>query len=329
MIEIRERWRRLLITAGQWWQGGGGALRVVVTAGSLALCASTLFAQVRTTYLYNLSSFSGRLPYDGVRVRVDQERDETYVIYQDLVRIFNPNGMEIFSFGDDLDLGHILDVAVDRNGDIILLSYKGTGSIVTRCNFRGVPVGPIEIRNLPAGLVFGANRMVYRNGLFYFASLASSSVIITDSNGEFRKHIDFLRLLDAEERQDGETETIGFTVDPEGNIFFTIPTLFKVCKLWPNGKLTSFGRPGSAPGRFGVLAGVASDSKGNLLVADKLKCVVMAFDKDFNFLTEFGYRGSRPENLVVPDDIDIDRRDRVYVSQGRQRGVSVFALTRD
>jgi DNA-binding beta-propeller fold protein YncE len=80
------------------------------------------------------------------------------------------------------------------------------------------------------------------------------------------------------------------------------------------------------PGRFGILAGIAIDSRGNLLVLDKLKSAVMAFDKDFNFVTAFGYRGARPGNLIVPDGLAIDRRDRLYVTQARKRGVSVFAL---
>ncbi len=121
---------------------------------------------------------------------------------------------------------------------------------------------------------------------------------------------------------------IGFTADEAGNIFFTIPTLFQVYKFSADGHLTSFGRPGSAAGRFGVIAGVATDAEGNLFVTDKLKCVVMMFDKDFNFVTEFGYRGTRPENLIVPDDIAVDGKDRLYVSQGRRRGISVFALER-
>ena len=52
----------------------------------------------------------------------------------------------------------------------------------------------------------------------------------------------------------------------------------------------------------------------------------MVFDKDFSFLTEFGNRGLRPENLIIPDDLAIDKRDRLYVTQARRRGVSVFAL---
>jgi hypothetical protein len=311
------------------WRLRGAALAVAVTVCALAVCAGTLLAQASPTYLYTLSSFSGSLRYDWVRISVDQERDEIYVIYQNLIRVFNPSGMEIFSFGDGLDLGQILDAAVDGKGDIIVLSYKDSRTLVTQCNFRGEPAGPIELKNLPAGLAFTASRMLVRNGLFYFVSLSTSRVIVTDANGTFRRYVELLALLDVEDRRKGETETIGFTVDGEGNLFFTMPTLFKVFKVSPDGTLASFGRPGSPPGRFGILAGIAADSHGNLVVADKLKCVIMVFDKDFNFLSEFGYRGARPENLIQPDDVVVDRRDRLYVSQGRRRGVSVFALARD
>ncbi|MGE5199205.1 MAG: hypothetical protein ACM3H9_06165 [Rhodospirillaceae bacterium] len=302
--------------------------RLAAAACALALCAGSASAQARWEYQYSLSDFSGRLAYNWARVSVDQEREETYVIYGNLVRVFNASGMEVFSFGDDLDLGLLLDAAVDDRGDVILLSYKGSRTLLTRCNFRGEPVGPVDITNLPDGVSFDANRMVLRNGLFYFATTTASTVMITDANGVFRERIEFLPMVEADERQKAAAEMIGFTVDREGNIFFTMPVLFKVFKYSPDRTLASFGRPGSAPGRFGVLAGVASDSQGNLLVLDKLKSVVEVFDKDFNFITEFGYRGTRPENLIVPDGIAVDGRDRLYVTQGRNRGISVFALAR-
>lgn len=322
MSLIREQWTR---PAGDWARRRRHAFTLFVVASSLVVSVTNAFAQVSAGYLYTLSSFAGRLRYDWVRVHADEERNEIYVIYQDLIRIYNPSGMEIFSFGDDLDLGHVLDALVDRNGDIILLSYKNSRTIITRCNFRGVPVETIEVKNLPPGLEFEANRMISRNGLVYFVSLRAARVIITDTNWEFRQTIDFLSLLEGGEKT--ESEMNGFAVDQEGNIFFTMPTMFRVFKFSMDGKLSSFGKPGSAAGRFGVIAGIATDSHGNLLVVDKLKCVVMAFDKDFNFLIEFGYRGARPQNLIVPDDIAIDSRDRLYITQGRKRGVSVFALT--
>jgi len=91
----------------------------------------------------------------------------------------------------------------------------------------------------------------------------------------------------------------------------------------------SFGKRGSSPGRFGVPAAITYDNKGNLLVTDKLRSVVIIFDKKFKFLKEFGFRGLAPGNLVVPHDIAVDNRDRAYVSQLRGRGVSVYQLRYD
>ncbi len=297
---------------------------VVAALVTLAVTGPAL-AQVQPKYLYTLANFEGRLPYDWARIHVDQERDETYVIYQNLIRIFGPSGMEVFSFGDDLDLGRIVDAVVDGQGDIILLSHVDGRPLVTRCDFRGVPIGPVDIVGLPAEVPFEPNRVVHRNGLLYFVS-GGLRVVVTDSSGGVREHIDLLPLLELDEKQRSDVELIGFAVDADGNIWFTVPVHFKVYRLAADRALTSFGRAGAAPGRFGIVAGVVTDSRGHVLVADKLRCVILVFDRDLNFLTEFGYRGSQPENLIVPDDLAIDTQDRVYVTQGRRRGVSVFAL---
>jgi len=309
------------------WSLRVAALRAFVIACLLAMAAGTVAGQSGVTFLYNLSSFAGPLRYDGAKVNVDLESNEVLVLYQNLIRIYNPSGMETFRFGEDLDLGQILDAVIDPNGDIILLSYKDARTILTRCNFRGVPIAPIEITNLPDGLVFGANRMVLRNSLLYFASLATSSVIVTDTAGVFRELIEFFPQVMADEQTTVGAQSVGFTVDQEGSIFMTMPALFRVYKGAPDGQVTSFGGPGAGTGKFGIVAGIASDNHGNLFVADKLKCVVMVFDKDFHFLTEFGYRGSRPENLIVPTDVAVDGRGRVFVSQFRKRGVSVFDVS--
>ncbi len=325
MTEIRTR-RHGTLASGRRSQRRDGARCAAAAVWILVLSGSAALAQAPAAYLYSLSSFSGPLRDDGARVRVDAERDEVLVIYQNTIRVFNRSGMEFYSFGADLDLGQILDLAVEPGGDIVLLSYKDSRSLVTRCNFRGEPLGPIEIGGLPEGLAFHANRMVLRKERFYFASLAASSVIVTDAKGTFLRHVDLPSMMQPEERQRGGTEALGFSVDEEGSIFLTLPSVFRVYKIAEDGGLTEFGRPGAVPGRFGIVAGIAVDRRGNLLVADKLKCVVMLFDKDFGFVGEFGYRGPAPENLIVPEDVAVDRLDRVYVAQGRRRGISVFAL---
>jgi len=301
-------------------------LVLVVAASAMAGSSAQVLAQVQAKYLYPLSSFGGRLPYEWVRVCVDEDRGEVYVVNQNVVHIFNGSGMEVFSFGEDLDLGLVLDVAVDRRGDLLLLSYKDSVAVITRCHYRGEPIGAVEIANLPAGIRFEPSRMVHRNGLLYFAALATASVVVTDEDGRYRQHIDFLSKLEADERQKAGAELGGFTVDQGGNILFTVPVLFKVYRYSPEGAMTSFGRPGSAPGRFGVVAGVAADRNGYVFVADKLRSVVMIFDPNFNLVTELGRRGTRPENLVIPSEVVFDGRGKIYVTQGYRRGVSVFSV---
>ena len=111
-----------------------------------------------------------------------------------------------------------------------------------------------------------------------------------------------------------------------GDIYFTVPVLFTAYKLSPDGNLAGFGKPGSAPGRFNNLGGIVADDEGNIYVADRLKSVVIIFDKDFNFINEFGYRGRRPYNLISPNYLGLDAEGRLYVSQLASLGVSVFKI---
>ncbi len=305
------------------------ALLVVVF---LVVISPSGWAGVKGSYLYNLSGFTGTIPYDWARVVADKTRNEIYVLYQSTLRIFNENGMEIYRFGDDLDLGQVVDIAVDENGDIFLLTYKqsggGTPSEIVRCNFRGEPESKLEVKNMPSEFSkFVPNRMVYQDGNFYLASSMGLQVAVVDHRGNFKKGYDLFPLLELEEKHRGNLEIIGFNVDKEGNILFTIPVLFRACILSPDGKLNWFGRPGSVPGKFNIVAGMVRDSKGNYLVVDKLKCAVMVFDPNFKFVTQFSERGYKPGYLIAPDDIAIDNKDRIYVTQVARRGVSVFRLT--
>jgi DNA-binding beta-propeller fold protein YncE len=307
-------------------------LIITITLLLIPVCVSLSEAKVNASFLYNLSDFTGTVPYTWTRVSVDRERDEVYVLNQNNISVFNASGMEVYRFGDDLDLGQIIDIAIDKEGNILLLSYTMSNGeprySIHLCNYRGESRSAIELKNFPNKFAkFAPNRMIYRNENLYFVSLMGLEVVVTDPDGNFKNGYDLFPLLDLEEKDRGNVEINGFSVDKDGNVLFTIAVLFKAYILSPDGNLASFGRPGGAPGRFNVVAGIVADSKGNYLIADKLKSAVMVFDKKYNFLTQFGYRGSKPGNLVVPDDITIDKQDRIFVTQARKRGVSVFKIT--
>ncbi len=308
-------------------------LLILTLIGLFTLSLGTVKAQpVRGAYVYKLSNFTGSIPYGWSRVVSDRERNEIYVLFQNTIRVFNESGMEIYRFGDDLDLGHIVDVTVDKNGDILLLAYEQSegqpvGRII-QCNYRGEPKSDIKLKNLPSQFSkFLPNRMICQGGDLYLASFMGLNIVVTDYQGNFKKGYDLLPLLELEEKDRGNLEILGFSVDREGNILFTVPTLFRACILSPDGKFNWFGKPGSAAGRFNIPAGIVRDSKGNYLVVDKLRCTVMVFDKDFKFLSQFSERGYKSGYLIAPDEIAIDNGDRIYVTQVVRKGVSVFKLT--
>ncbi len=291
-------------------------------------------AVIRGTYLYNLSTFTGGVSFSWPRVFIDQERNEVYVIYQNFIRIFNETGMEVYSFGDELNLGAIVDLTLDQEGNILILSHRWSESdamieyTITRCNYRGEPVSKIEMKKLPAQYSkFLPERMICSGGILYLASLQAMVIIVTDTQGMFREVYDVLPMLELEEKEKQDAMMQGFSIDKDGNFLFTIPPLFRAYKVTPDRKVSYFGKAGSTPGRFNIVAGIASDNKGNIFVVDKLKCSVMIYDKSFNFLNQFSSRGWKPGFLIAPEDIVIDSHDRAYVTQAGNKGISVFKIT--
>jgi len=315
-------------------------IKLVTLLAALFVMASSasVGAEVKASYLYNLSSFTGAIPYSWVQLVIDKEKNEVYVCdgSDRSVKIFNENGMEIYNFGEDSELGNIniTHLAIDKDGNILLLSYnydvKGTSYSIIRCNFRGEVISKFQPQNLPSDFSgFAPSRIIYRKGRLYLVDKNLMKVAVTDMNGVYMDGCDLAALLGFDERKRMDTGIVGFNVDNEGNIFFTIPVQFKAYKLSPDRKIVSFGQRGSAPGKFNVVSGIATDDKGYLYILDTLRCVVMVFDKDFKFLKEFGYRGYGPGNLIAPRELTVDNKGRIYVAQSAERGVSVFQVKID
>jgi DNA-binding beta-propeller fold protein YncE len=326
----------------------GRAVNIILILAVTALIplARPASGEIKAVYLYNLSDFSGTIPYSSPRISIDALRKEVYVISGDIIRVFNDTGMEIYSFGADLDVGILVDAAVDEGGNIYVLSYsyERKGPIITFCNFRGEPLSEVTVTNVPAEFQgFVPNRLVYRNGTIYLVSSSVMKVIMTDRKGAFKSGADLFSLMDikpekksmrrggkgkeAEEVKRENYGIAGFYVDHEGNMLFTSPVTALAYIVSPDLKVESFGKRGGAPGKFSVPRGIVRDRSGNYIVSDILKCVVMVFDRNFDFLIEFGYRGLMPGNLIGPTDMAIDDNSRLYVTQLMERGVSVFKLT--
>jgi hypothetical protein len=302
-------------------------LRIAILAAiAAAAVPSAGRAQLmEVSFLYKLSSTTGVLPFHGLAVSFDPYHKEVLVVGDGRVRIFNPSGMEIYSFGDDPELGSIFSAAPTEDGDFVLLTFGNGDPRVLRVNFRGEFKGEIQPKGLPAEVPqpFRPNAMGYAKERVYLADLGAMRLVVMGMDGEVVAYHDLAKVCEIEDGKRSDYGVKGFRVAPNGDFLFTVQPLFKAYVLSPDGSFKSFGVRGSAPGKFNVISGIATDERGFYYVADVLKSAVLVFDKNLVWIREFGYRGNKPGSLFAP--VDVAAGDgRVYVSQFARKGVSVF-----
>lgn len=318
-------------------------LKISLLALLMALPVQLAFAGVETSFRYPLASFSGPVESMWAKLAVDAERNEIYTLRprKHDIRIYDEHGMEIFVFAEGL--GGAADITIGNDGDIFVLTNGYQTSAIHLLNYRGESVAQIALQNVPSDFSrIVPDRILHQGDSLYLVDSAAMKVIVVDEAGRFERGFDLgreikpfvpsdqvqreLSIYDWRREQLESIELNGFTVDAQGNLFFTVPVLFTVFKLSADGELERFGKAGGARGKFGVVAGIVTDDMGYIYVSDRLRSVVLVFDRNLNFQTEFGYRGNEPSNLIVPDELAIDNNGNVYVGQAANRGVSVFKV---
>ncbi len=295
-------------------------------------------AELRTSFQYLLSDFSGPVRSQWARLAFDPAQQEIYTLSHGLneVRIFNPQGMQVFAFGGEGDIVSAVDIASGDNGDIYVLARDFQKNAIQVLNFRGEPESVVTIKGLPAEFEnFRPDRIEFQDRMFYLLDSRSLRVAVVLSDGTFKLMHDlsseFAMMADEQDPEKKKTlvlEVSGFSVGADGSLYFTMPTLFSAFRLSPDGKFEAFGSSGSGPGKFGIVSGIVADNGGNVYVADRLRSVVMVFDRNFVFQGEFGYRGGRPEDMIVPDDLQINTEgNMIFVSQAANKGVGVYSVS--
>jgi DNA-binding beta-propeller fold protein YncE len=284
-------------------------------------------AGLEAKYLYDLATLTGAVRLSGLGLSFDPAAGELFTVGYGTVRIFNSAGVQTYSFVGDEEYGAPLAVAALDDGDLLLLTYRGNDYSIVRSNFRGEPQGRLGLAGIPPEFAqdFNPGAIVYAKGRVYLADFPRMKVAVFDERGGYVASYDLATLIDLDEKKREDAGLGGFNVDPEGNLLFTVPPLFKAYVLAPGGEVRSVGTPGSAPGKFNVVAGIAGDDSGRLYVVDMLKCAVIVFDRDLRFLGEFGYRGYSPGRLIAPRSVAVGNGN-VYVAQYGGRGVTVYRV---
>jgi DNA-binding beta-propeller fold protein YncE len=85
-----------------------------------------------------------------------------------------------------------------------------------------------------------------------------------------------------------------------------------------------FSKPGDGPGELIWPAGIALDSQENVYVTDEWLNRVSVFDKDGNFLRDWGTAGSDDGEFNGPSGIAIDPKDVLYIVDSRNHRVQTF-----
>jgi hypothetical protein len=303
--------------------------RIAIAAvAALLLPAVAVAGPVELTYLYDLSDFTGVIPYSDARVVVDPSHSEVYMLYGNEVRVFNDSGMEIYRFQLDFSIGRIVDLAAGSSGDLVMLIYDASGGGRTRwwlerTDFRGRPAGEIPLERTGDAAEMLPTRVLLRAERTWLISQSQMLAACYQPDGKLERVLDLAGLAGIPPDERANAEVSGLDIGADGTVVFAVPVQFMVHALDPGGAVRSFGRSGSAAGNFGVLGDVALDGEGNIFVSDRQRSVVMSFTRDFQFLREAG-RISGGAWLARPGTLAFDPAGRLYVSQVRDRGVAVF-----
>jgi hypothetical protein len=298
------------------------ALFLPAAAGAMPVAPP---ADVNPAFIYNLASPNGDVTTSGeVALYYDHAHGEVYGVFGDTVRIFSQTGMEIFSFPVAKQFGAPVGLTVLGNGDIVTIAASLHRKLV-RYSYRGDLLGELSIKGAPSGVLdrLVPDQLTFANGKLYVTDRQNLQLVVTDDEGAFRASYDIATKLGLKGRKRVENALGGLGVDREGNILFTVPTLFAAYVMEPNGSLRSFGARGSAPGKFNLVGAIAADDEGRVLVLDVLKSAVIIFSPDFKFLAEVGGRGYEAGYLIAPNDM-VAGGGKFFVSQSVSRGVSVF-----
>lgn len=88
--------------------------------------------------------------------------------------------------------------------------------------------------------------------------------------------------------------------------------------------ISTIGTTGDADGQFRLPLGIAADSKGNIWVADMMRCRMQKFSPEGKFLVGFGELGDYRGSFARPKHIAVDTDDILYVVDAAFQNVQMF-----
>ncbi len=244
--------------------------------------------------------------------------DKVYVSGDDRIQKFDSNGTFITKWGStgvgDGEFSFPQGIATDSSGNVYVVDswnnriqkFDSNGTFITKWGSNGTDYGQF---NYPTGITTDDSNNVY------VADDGNDRIQKFDSNGTF-----ITKWGSAE----GTGPYFGLfsgvkkdiAIDPFGNAYVT--GIGNIQKFDSNGTLIlEFGSTGAGDGEFYDPQGIATDSNGNVYVADNGNYRIQKFDSNGTFITKWISQSSLDGRFmhhggVDIKDIDVDPAGHIY-----------------
>lgn len=119
----------------------------------------------------------------------------------------------------------------------------------------------------------------------------------------------------------------GLSIGSGGRILVADTHYYRVLIYSPKGGLlqTIGGRQGQLPGEFGLVTDVVQDRRGNYYVAQYGEYDrIQKYSPEGDFILYWGGHGSEPGQFVRPQNLVVDREDRIWVADACNHRIQVF-----
>ncbi len=119
----------------------------------------------------------------------------------------------------------------------------------------------------------------------------------------------------------------GLSIGIDGRVLVADTHYYRVLIYTPEGELvqTIGGVKGQGPGEFGLVTDAVQDSQGNFYVAEYGEYDrIQKFSPAGEFLRQWGGHGSAPGQFLRPQNLALDRHDRIWVADACNHRIQVF-----
>ena len=262
-------------------------------------------------------------------VTADLHTGEIFVCdtYGQRIVIFDRLGLFLYQIPGGDHFRTPLDIAVDPDGYLLVLAWRGREEEILRLDFDGKLLGALALSGLPeeaAPPALVSIALSPSGQQLYALDQANQRLWIAGRDGAVEASFDLAADLT---EKDARESLLGHVDVYADTVLVALPTAGRVRLLDLNGRPKgTVGLKGTAPCQTAFPVAAALGSDGNLVIVDLQRMLFMVWDPRANrCLGEYSGIGNAPGFVYQPRDLALDGEGRIYVSQGFEGRVQVFA----